>query len=467
MIQKLVIVLILTLLAISVRTVISPNRLAGTPQVAAYSLPMDAPSEPVINPASQPQRPAQQLLKSVYLPLIASNFCATEFVFNETIRYNLSNINANTAWHCFLGSGVIVAIVDTGVDLDHPDLQSNLVAGKTFVSGTTSPNDDDGHGTHVAGIVAAIGNNGGVIGVAPQASIMPVKVLDSTGSGTNFDVADGIIWAVDHGAKVINLSLGSSSNSSTLTSAINYAYNNGAFIAAAAGNCGDGSYLANGCFTQDEVQYPAALANVMAVASVNQFDSQSSFSNEGSYVEIAAPGSGIYSSYYGGGYDTISGTSQATPHVAGLAALIWSQSPGLSNGQVRARIQTTAKDLGTSGRDSKYGYGLIDVEAALSSSAAAVTTETQSVSAPAGSGEAAAFVPGEVLVKVKSSDVSASAVMEKLDSPTGEIHVAATVPELNVIKLAVPAGQEQAVLADLQAEAEIEFAELNYLVTKQ
>jgi type VII secretion-associated serine protease mycosin len=466
MIQKLMIVLTLTLLAVSVRTVVSPNQFPSTVEGAAHSLAAKAAAPEAIDPAGQPQHPAQQAVKSIYLPLIAKNSCGA-FPFNEFIPYNLSHINADTAWNCSLGAGVIVAVIDTGVDLDHPDLQPNLVTGKTFVSGTTSPNDDQGHGTHVAGIVAGVGNNGGIIGVAPEASIMPVKVLNSSGTGSIFDVADGISWAVDHGARVLNLSLGSSQNSSTLTSAVNYAYTKGAFIVAAAGNCGDSTYLLNGCTSQDQPQYPAALSNVMAVASVNAADSQSSFSNEGSYVEIAAPGSDIVSAYAGGGYESISGTSQATPHVAGLAAMIWSQLPALSNEQVRARIQATAQDLGTSGRDTKFGYGLIDVEAALRSSSATALAEIPGVSIPAAAGGAAAFVAGEVLVKMRSSNVSASSIIEKLDSAAGEIRVAAVLPELEVIKLAVPPGQEQQILADLRSVVEVEFAELNYLVTKQ
>lgn len=466
MTQKMMIVLTLTLLAIGVRTVVSPNRFSSTKEMVAHGLTSQDAAPEAINSAGRPQHPAQQAIRLIHLPLVAKNSCGA-FPFNESIPYNLAHINAATAWNCNLGAGVIVAVIDTGVDLDHPDLQQNLVAGKTFVSGTTSPNDDQGHGTHVAGIVAGVGNNGGIIGVAPEARIMPVKVLNSSGNGSIFDVADGISWAVDHGARIINLSLGSSQNSSTLTSAVNYAYTKGAFIVAAAGNCGDGSYLLNGCTFQDQPQYPAALSNVMAVASVNAADSQSSFSNEGSYVEIAAPGSDIVSAYAGGGYESISGTSQATPHVAGLAAMIWSQSPAFSNEQVRARIQATAYDLGTSGRDPKYGYGLIDVEAALRGSGLTVLAEPPSVSVPAEAGEAAAFVAGEVLIKVRSSDVSASSIIEKLDSAAGEIRVAAVVPELEVIKLAVPPGQEQQILADLRSVVEVEFAELNYLVTKQ
>ncbi|MCB0212114.1 MAG: S8 family serine peptidase, partial [Anaerolineae bacterium] len=254
---------------------------------------------------------------SIFVPIIMNTFCTDAFSYNETIRYNLEKVEAEQAWaSCSQGQGITVAVVDTGIDLDHPDLQANLVSGKSFVSGTSSPDDDAGHGTHVAGVVAGIANNSGIIGVAPKASLMPVKVLDSNGSGSIYDVVDGIEWATDNGANVINMSLGSVSYSSILEDAVDYAHDRGVLIVAAGGNCGDTFYFLNGCSYQDQPVYPGADGDVMAVASTDSNDNQSSFSNEGSYIEIAAPGSSIYSTYPSGTYATLSGTSMATPHVA-------------------------------------------------------------------------------------------------------------------------------------------------------
>ena len=303
---------------------------------------------------------------TLYLPAILRNACPVAFSYDESLTYNLNKIKAAEAWlSCYQGQGVTVAVVDTGVDLDHPDLQANIVTGKSFVDGASSPDDDYGHGTHVAGILAAVGNNGGVVGVAPSARIMPVKVLDEQGTGSIYDVADGIGWAADHGAKVINLSLGTVSDSSTLEDAVDYAYDQGVLLVAAGGNCGSSDYYFNGCDYQDQPIYPGAYADVVAVASTNSSDAQSSFSTQGSYIEIAAPGSDIYSAYYDGGYATMSGTSMASPHVAGLAALIWSQNSGWTNRQVRAQIRNTAQDLGASGWDSQFGYGRIDAASAM------------------------------------------------------------------------------------------------------
>lgn len=404
----------------------------------------------------------------LYLPLVFRKFCTSAFSYNETLFYNLTKINISSAWEsCSQGQGITVAVIDTGVDLDHSDLQANIVSGKSFVSGVSSPDDDYGHGTHVAGTVAAVNNNGGVIGVAPKARIMPVKVLNSSGSGSTFAVADGIEWAADNGAKVINLSLASTGNSSTLKAAVDYAYNKGVLVVAAGGNCGDSSYALNGCTYQDQPVYPGAYSNVIAVASTTSSDSQSSFSNQGSYVDIAAPGSSIYSTYKSGGYSFSSGTSMAAPHVAGLAALIWSQNSSLTRQQVWTQIRSTAQDLGTSGWDSQFGYGRINAAAAmgtLQTSAAAATTEAES--APAETATDAPYVPGEILLKLQTG-VSVNRVLDQDQLETAEVKVADTIDQLGVQKLEVTAGQEQAVLDQLRSSSGVEYAELNYIVIAQ
>lgn len=236
-----------------------------------------------------------------------------------------------------------VAILDTGVQLNHPDLRGKVLQGYDFVNRDYSPNDGNGHGTHVAGIAAAVTNNyTGMAGIAPRASILPVRVLGNDGSGSLQDVANGIVYAANQGAQVINLSLGSPASSSTLQNAIQYAWNRGAVIVAAAGN--DNSRTPN---------YPANYPNVIAVASTDRYDSRSSFSNYGSWVEVAAPGQSILSTYPGSCYAYLSGTSMAAPHVAGLAALLAAQ--GRTQTQIRDAILDTTDPIAGTGVFWVYG----------------------------------------------------------------------------------------------------------------
>lgn len=476
MIQKFTISLTLLLISLIwlAQSFISVHA-AGKSTPADYEVVLAPPAEalPDGGDSVTPMLVSQQAVtvtsaSTLFLPLVFRKFCTSAFSYNETLFYNLTKINISSAWEsCFQGQGITVAVIDTGVDLDHPDLQANIVSGKSFVSGASSPDDDYGHGTHVAGTVAAVNNNGGVIGVAPKARIMPVKVLNSSGSGSTFDVADGIEWAADNGAKVINLSLASTGNSSTLKAAVDYAYNKGVLVVAAGGNCGDSSYALNGCTYQDQPVYPGAYSNVIAVASTTSSDSQSSFSNQGSYVDIAAPGSSIYSTYKSGGYSFSSGTSMAAPHVAGLAALIWSQNSSVTRQQVWTQIRSTAQDLGTSGWDSQFGYGRINAAAAmgtLQTSAAAATTEAES--APAETATDAPYVPGEILLKLQTG-VSVNRVLDQDQLETAEVKVADTIDQLGVQKLEVTAGQEQDVLAQLRSSNGVEYAELNYIVIAQ
>ena len=412
----------------------------------------------------------------VYLPLLFKNYCHP-FVYNEILPYNLKIIEASAGWRCkALSNDVVVAIIDTGVDLDHPDLQANIVPGKTFVSGTSTPNDDhvDGHGSHVAGIVAGVGNNDNIIGVAPHAKIMPVKVIDSEGKGDISDVADGVIWASNNGARIINMSLGTVSTDGldALLDALNYAQQKGVLIVAAAGNCGNSSYNKNGCAFQNQPNYPAALPMVIAVASTNAADERSSFSNQNDYVEIAAPGSDIYSADKAGGYMKLSGTSQATPHVAGLAALIWSKYPTLTNEQVRAHIINTAKDLGPLGGDEQFGYGRIDVAVASDTSPPTTVASppprvnTLSSTTLLSGGNNGSFVPGELLVKLRpGADLKPILTTFRLN--TNKVQIIDTIPEIAVRKLSVPVGQEKVILEKLKAANDVVYVTLNYYVSLQ
>jgi minor extracellular protease Epr len=255
------------------------------------------------------------------------------------------------------GTGIMVGIIDTGIDIHHTDLA--VAGGVTFVPGTTSWDDDAGHGSHVAGTVAALANGIGVIGCAPQATLYAIKVLDYSGSGAWTDVVSGIDWAVANGMQIINMSLGGTAGTTALQQACDNAYAAGVLVVCAAGNSG------NTAGTGDNVIYPARYESCMAVAATDSNDVRAYFSSTGPKVEIAAPGLNIYSTYYTGGYTTMSGTSMASPHVTGVAALVLKANPTFTNVQVRNALTSTAIDLGDPGRDPWYGYGLVNAVAAV------------------------------------------------------------------------------------------------------
>jgi thermitase len=381
---------------------------------------------------------------------------------------DMSIINADDAWGlCNLyAGGVTVAIIDTGVDLDHPDLQANLLPGYDFWDYDNVPEDGNGHGTNVAGIAAAALNGIGVAGVAPTARILPVRVLNNQGSGSLSDVADGIVYAADR-AQVLNLSLGGTSNSATLQNAINYAANTkGRLVVAAAGNCGDSNYPYNGCSSMNQIVYPAAYSNVMAVAATTSSDTRASFSNVGSYVDIAAPGVNIYNTYFGNSYYAESGTSQATPHVAGLAALVWAKNPGYTAAQVRNRITSTAVDLGAIGVDTSFGAGRIDVKQALGLTALQATmpevnpAETEPVAAV--DQRIAPIAPGRIIVKFRNTASAAAYAHRLMALPQVELYT--SIPAIDAEVLSVPVGEEWQMIDRLRAQPEVEYAEPDYLL---
>ncbi|WLD93833.1 S8 family peptidase [Alkalihalobacillus sp. AL-G] len=259
-------------------------------------------------------------------------------------QYGPQNTYTNYAWDITRGSsGQEIAVLDSGVDYNHPDLNGKTIRGYDFVDNDWYPMDLNGHGTHVAGTAAAETNNStGIAGMAPNTSILAVRVLDANGSGSLADVADGIRYAADAGAEVINLSLGCNCDTQAMEDAVNYAWNSGTVVIAAAGN--------DGVSTTFE---PASYANVIAVAAVDSRDRIANFSNYGSWVDVAAPGVDIAATYPDNQYVYMSGTSMASPHVAGLAGLLAGQ--GRNNAQIRAAIEQTADNIRGTGSDFAHG----------------------------------------------------------------------------------------------------------------
>ncbi|MBW3625273.1 MAG: S8 family serine peptidase, partial [Armatimonadetes bacterium] len=286
--------------------------------------------------------------------------------------WHLPKIQAPKAWDYTTGdSSVIIAVLDTGVDTNHPELKAKLLTGYNAFTKTSDSMDDQGHGTYVSGLATATSNNGvGVTGVSWGARVLPVKVMDSSGSGPNSTIAAGITWAADNGAKIINLSLGGEGYSQTMHNAVKYASRKGILLLAAMGN----AYKEG-----NPVEYPAAYPEVMAVGAVNYMDARAGYSNTGSHISVAAPGgeilsntdtdprNALWSTYLTskGGYGGADGTSGATPVVAGLAALLWSKAPTYTATEMRQLIERTAVDLGPAGKDNEYGYGRIDAGAAM------------------------------------------------------------------------------------------------------
>ncbi len=277
------------------------------------------------------------------------------YAHGQTIPWGIERIDAVEAHNTSTGSGVGIAILDTGIDSRHEDLK--VAGGYAVVSSRGNypePWDDDhGHGTHVAGTAAALDNKVGVLGVAPDVALYAVKVLAKNGMGTWADVAKGINWAADEGIEVLNMSLGGG-HSDTVQRAVVYAYGKGSLLVASAGNSGPG---------EGTVGYPAAYPEVIAVSATDEDDNIANFSSRGEEIELAAPGVGIYSTLPGNKYGTYSGTSMAAPHVAGVAALVWATDSTLTNASVRGILQKTAEDIGL--KFTEQGHGLVNAAAAV------------------------------------------------------------------------------------------------------
>lgn len=270
---------------------------------------------------------------------------------------------AENAWDVTTGAvGVIVAITDTGVDGTHPDLAGKVIAGYDTYNNMDIPENSDSsvhpHGTHCAGIAAAIGNNNeGIAGVAWDCPIMPIKIcMDNYPyTASSSDMAQAYIWAADNGANVISTSFGGKGYSQTMKDAVDYAViDNSCIVVVSMGN----SYC-------NETHYPAGYQSVIAVGATNAHDQIASFSTTGDYMSVCAPGVEIYSTIPGNDYDYMSGTSMASPFVAGAAALVLSQNLGMGPEGVKTQLEGTAVDLGSPGFDSTFGYGRVNLAAAV------------------------------------------------------------------------------------------------------
>lgn len=276
-------------------------------------------------------------------------------VQNASWGYQAVNIpESREQYYGLTGKGVKIGIIDTGINLNHPDLR--VAGGVSFVPGNPSYNDDAGHGSEVAGIIAALDNDFGAVGVAPDAELYSIKTLDNLGKGNISDVIAGINWAIDHDLDIINLSFTSPSGTSLLESTLQAAYNKGILIVAASGNALDPR------INITDVLYPARYNTVLAVGSVDEKLRRSVFSYYGSNLDFAAPGENILSTTIGGSdaqYAYTYGTSMAAPFVTGIAALYKEEYPSLNNQQIRGHMERAAYDLGDAGKDAQYGYGLI------------------------------------------------------------------------------------------------------------
>lgn len=413
-----------------------------------------------VTPGSEQQAVAQLMARSD-VEFAALNHLVTAFETPNDpsfgSQWGMTKIEGPAAWDISHGAAsVIIAVVDTGVDLDHPDLANKLwvnsdeipgngfdddhngyiddVNGYDFYNFDAFPDDDHSHGSHVAGIAAASTNNGtGVAGVSWGARIMPLKVLSAGGSGTTADVAEAIYYAVDNGAKVINLSLGAAGTSwpcywPDVENAFQYADSHGVLLVVASGN--DGKY---------GVSCPAAYDQAMAVGSTTSSDTLSYFSNYGPRLEVVAPGSGIYSTWSNGSYGTKSGTSMATPHVAGLSALVWGMDPGMTANQVRELIKSSADDLGSAGVDDYFGYGRINAYRAMQNFVAINLT---------GVDGSQLNQPLTFLVDDQAVPVPAGYTLEITTSLTSEITWTATIsPTANWLNLSSQSGTVSAASA--------------------
>jgi thermitase len=307
-------------------------------------------------------------------------------------QWHLARIRAPQAWDITPGSpGIVIGILDSGIDSSHPDLASKLLPGWNFYEGNANTGDVTGHGTRVAGVAAAISNNGiGVAGVAMQSLIMPLRVTDNGGTAYYSTVANALTWAVDHGVKVMNLSFDGIARSSVIREAAQYVRSRGGVVVAAAGNCS--------CFDATPPN-----THVISVSSTDGADTISWFSSRGNHIDLAAPGENIRTTERGGGYSVVGGTSFSSPITAGVMALMMAANPSLTPSELEQLLKANADDLGSAGWDTSYGFGRLNASRAVTAAAGSspdITAPTVAITAPTG-GIVSGTVP--VLVNAISS----------------------------------------------------------------
>jgi thermitase len=486
---------------------------AGAGELPRLSVSGPARAAPLWPADTLPIRPSDSITPYLYLPLVMRAYRPPPpppVYPNDPYygsQWGLTRVRAPEAWALSTGQGVLIAVLDTGTDYTHPDLSGKVRTDidRDFVNNDDDAMDNNGHGTHVSGIAAAATNNSrGVAGMGWDASILPLKVLDSGGNGRTDQLISAIYYAADHGARVINMSLGGPySCLSDLQAAVDYAYSRGVLLVAAAGNW---PYIAQSPF-------PANCAHVLGVAATTSSDSRAWFSNYGDHVSVAAPGEDIYSTLRYGGYGDMDGTSMATPFVAGLAALVYARFPTYTPGQAASAILDNAQDLGSTGWDPDYGCGRIDAFRALWEGArgdypvclgARVWSATGAgeqgsggAGEPGGGGAgepegggaeaqrgrgaeeqrgmgaeeqrsagAGEVIPGEVVVTLRAGARAEALFRAQGLDPAGALLYRAR-SGIQVWRLRVPVGQEEAVLARLRADPAVIAADRNYRIRAQ
>jgi subtilisin family serine protease len=306
--------------------------------------------------------------------------------------WHLPKIGAPTAWQKSSGSNVVIAILDSGIDADHPDLASKLVPGWNMYDNNADTTDVNGHGTKVAGAAAALTNNAiGVAAVAGDARVMPMRVSGADGYAYYSTIASALTWAADRGARVANISFYGVETSSSARSAAQYLKNKGGLVVTSAGNYG--------------VEETIAPSDTMiTVSATDSNDNKTSWSSYGSFVDVAAPGASIYSTVNGGGYGAVSGTSFSSPITAGVVALMMAANPALSAADLQKALYSSALDLGTAGFDKYFGNGRVDAAAAVAASVATVKVDSTAPSTSITSPSGGINVSGLVAVDVAASD---------------------------------------------------------------